>query len=367
MSQRNLFVLLGALVVLALAVVIAQRSRAPTTGQGAAFVPGLAAALSDLDRVTLTKAGNETIATLERRDTGWVVTEKDSYPADVAKLRQNLRALADAKVLEEKTATPELYDRLGVVDVSAANATGVQVAVAAAGKPLPAVVLGDAQGSKYRYARRAGEQQSYLLDHDPNFPRTTAQWLAPTIVDVKGERVQQITIKQPDGETVTISKPSATANNYDVAGVPKGRELLYPGVANVSGNALRELNLEDVQRAGALAGQPVNVEFRTFDGLVVDVTGSKQDDSAWITVAARYDADQAARFAPPAAPAADPNLPPEANPPAAEPAAGASAADVAAEVEQINGRTSGWRFKIAAFQYEQLTRRMSDLLKPPAG
>jgi hypothetical protein len=215
------------------------------------------------------------------------------------------------------------------------------------------------------------EKQSYLLDHDPNFPHATGQWLAPTIVDVNADRVQQVTIKQPDGETVALSKTRA-AQNYDVAGVPKGRELLYPGVANATGNALRALNLEDVQpAAGAPADKPVHVEFRTFDGVVIEVTGTKQDDSAWITVAARFDAEQAARFAaPPAAPAAAPdsNLPPEANPPAAEGATPAtSGAGSAAEVEQINKRTTGWRYKIAAFQYDQMTRRMSDLLKPPAG
>ena len=366
---------------LGVVVVVAQRSRAPATAQGAAFVPGLESALNDLERVALVKAGNEAVATLERRDGAWVVAEKNHYPADVAKLRQQLRALADAKILEQKTATPELYDRLGVVDVSAPTATGIAVSFTAAGKELPTVILGDAQGSKYRYARRAGDGQSYLLDHDPNFPHGTGQWLAPTIVDVNGDRMQQIMIKHPNGETITISKPTTRLQNYDVAGVPKGRELLYPGVANVSANALRELNLEDVQPAAeasadnpASADKPVHVEFRTFDGLVLDVTGTKQDDNAWITVAARFDADQAARFAPAAAapaPAADPNLPPEANPPAAEPAAGtvpaANAAERAAEVEQINKRTAGWRYKIAAFQYDQMTRHISDLLKPPAG
>jgi len=367
MSQRSLFVLLAALVVLGVVVVIAQRSRAPATVQGTSFVPGLESALNDVERVSLVKAGNEAVATLERRDGTWVVAEKNNYPADVAKLRQQLRALADAKILEQKTSTPELYDKLGVADVSAAAATGIAVSFGAAGKQLPTVILGDAQGTKYRYARRAGEKQSYLLDHDPNFPHATGQWLAPTIVDVKSERVQQVVIKQPDGETVTLTKTKAE-QNYDVATVPKGRELLYPGVANVAGNALRELKLEDVQpAAGAAADKPVQVEFRTFDGVVINVTGTKQDDSAWITVAARFDAEQAARFATAAA-APDPNLPPEANPPAAEGAAPAtSAANAAAEVEQINQRTAGWRYKIAAFQYDQMTRRMSDLLKPPAG
>jgi hypothetical protein len=372
MSQRNLLILVAALVLLGLAVVIGQRSRAPATATaGAPFVPGLAAALNDLDRVTLKKANNETVATIERREGAWVVAEKGNYPADVAKLRQQVRALADAKILEQKTATPELYDQLGVGDVAGANAAGIEVSFSAAGKQLPAVILGNEQGTKYRYARRAGEQQSYLLDHDPNFPHSTGQWLAPTIIDVKGDRVQQVTIKHPDGETVTISKAAASAQNYDVANVPKGRELLYPGVANVIGNALRELNLEDVQSAAdAAADKPVQVEYRTFDGLVVDISGTKQDDNAWITVAARYDADQAAKFAAPPAeskPPADANAPPEASAPAAGGASSTNADERAAEVEAINKRTAGWRYKIAAYQYDQMTRHMSDLLKPPAG
>ena len=371
MSQRNLWVLIAALVVLGVAVVIAQRGRAPNTSEGGALVPGLSAALNDIERVTLKKAGNETVATLERRDGAWVVAEKSNYPADVAKLRQQLRALADAKILEEKTASPELYDRLGVADVSGANATGIELSFTAAGKTLPAVILGDVQGSKYRYARRAGEQRSYLLDHNPDFPHTIGPWLAPIIVDVKGDRVQQVTIRHPDGETVALSRPEGGDRNYEVAAVPKGRELLYPGVANVVGNALRELKLEDVQPStGAPADKPVQVEYRTFDGLVLDIAGTKQDDDAWITVAAHFDADQAARFAAAGdSKPADPNLPPEANPPAAEPGAAAqtNAADRTAEANEINKRTAGWRYKIAAFQYDQMTRHMSDLLKPPAG
>jgi hypothetical protein len=40
-------------------------------------VPGLEAALNDVDRVTVVKAGGATVATLERRADGWVVAEKN--------------------------------------------------------------------------------------------------------------------------------------------------------------------------------------------------------------------------------------------------------------------------------------------------
>jgi hypothetical protein len=355
-TQRTVVILLATLAVLALLTVIGQRSRAPVSDVGAPIIPGLETAVGDLERVALVGAGGQPIATLERRTETWVVAEKNGYAADIGKLRENLRQLAEARILETKTANTAFYDRLGVQDIADAEAAGVAVSFTAPGAELPTLILGDTEGTNYRYARRAGEAQSFLIDRAPDFPRNASQWLVAKIIDVRGPRIQQITITHPDGEVVTVSKLSADAMYYDVAAIPAGRELLYPGVASVIGNALRELNLEDVEPADAVpAESPVQVEFRTFDGLVVRAVGSKRADQAWVSFEASFDAEQAARFAA-AAPAAEP---PVSQPPAAT-------SDVAAEAGEINRTVGGWRYRIAGFQYDQMTRRMADLLKPPA-
>jgi hypothetical protein len=350
MSRRGLIVLGVALVVLGVLAFLGQRAHTPALTAGGAILPGLTSALNDVERVTVVKAGGETVATIEKHADGWTVVEKGGYAADVAKLRQNLRGLAEAKILETKTSNPAFYDKLGVQDVADAKATGLAVSIAASGKDFGTLILGDAKGTKQRYARRANEPQSYLLDRDPSFPKSAAQWLDGLIVDVRGNRIRQVTIKHADGEVVTINKPSAEATNFDVAGVPKGRELLYPGVANVIGNSLRELNLEDVARADDTTPErPVQVEFRTFDGLVVRATGGKRGDDAWLTFTASVDAEQAAQAA---------------AKPATQPEGGAAPSDSTAEAQRINARVSGWRYKLATFQYDQMTRRMTDLLKP---
>jgi hypothetical protein len=387
MSQRNFIGLLVALVALGLLVFFVQRDRSPTASAGTSIVPGLQAALNDIERVTVTKAGGEIVATLERRADGWVIAEKGGYRADVAKLRRGLSDLAEAKVLETKTANPEFYAKLGVEDVAGSSAGGVAVTVSAPGKDFGSLILGSAVGTKQRYARRASDAPSYLLDRNPDFPKATSQWLDAGVVDVRGERIQQVTIKHPDGETVAIAKAEAppsdltegTVVNFNVAAIPAGRELLYPGVANVIGNSLRELNLEDVERAdGAAPERPVQVEFKTFDGLVVRVTGTSRGEDDWVTFEASVDTDQAARFAAPTAarPEAGAAPAPGAEPDAASPAAAEAAsapvaaantathADPVAEADAINKRVAGWRYKIAGFQYDQMTRRMADLLKP---
>jgi hypothetical protein len=336
MSQRNVLILLATVIVLVALVLFGQRGS--STGSGKLLVPSLAAALNDIERVAITKANNETVVTLERTPEGWVASNKNGYAADVGKLRQGLLALAEAKILEQKTASPELYSHLGVEDVSGEKAAGIAIALTAKGKELPALILGNADGSKHRYVRRTGDAQSYLIDKNPEFARGVGQWLDAQILDVRSDRIAQVTITQADGPVVRISKPNKDAANFDVADVPKGRELLYPGVANVIGNSLRELSLEDVEPAAASPpAKPTVVEFRTFDGLVVRAEGEKRGDASWVGFTASVDAAQAA-----------------------------AAPDAAAEAARINAKVGPWRYKIATFQYDQMTRRISDLLKPAA-
>lgn len=389
MSQRGIVVLIGVLAVLGILVWLGQRGENQAATEGAQFLPNLEASLGSVDRVTLVKGGNEKVATIERKPDSWVVAERNDYPADTAELAKNLRALAEAKIVEAKTANPELHGKLGVADVASKDATGIAVTLSANGKDVASVVVGDAQGTKYRYVRRADNPQSYLIDRDPDFQHDTAKWLQPDILDVAGARVQQVTIKHPDGETVAISKLDAAAMNFDVAAIPKGRELMYPGVANVIGNGLRQLKLEDVEPVTDAAPEggdkPIDVEFKTFDGLVVRATGVKRGNDGWMTFEASFDPDQAARFK---KPAADAKAGAEGDTDASKDSAAklgdsakagdakaggssapanakAAAADPATEAMQINQRVKGWRYKIAGFQFDQLTRHMKDLLKAP--
>jgi hypothetical protein len=377
MSARTLIFLGAAAIALALLAVLGQRSNEPAARlEPQPLVPGLEPALDELQRVSLVKAGNEAVATLERQPQGWVVAERGGYPADIAKLRQALTALAEARIIERKTANPDFYERLGIADVELEAAGGVAVSLEAAGaEQFPTVIVGDAEGTEYRYVRRAGETQSYLIDRNPDLARSTPQWLDPVILDVRGARIQEVVISHPDGETVRISKQQRSETNFTVADVPEGRELQYPGVANVIGNALRELNLEDVEPAtAAIAEEQTTVEFRAFDGLVVDGTGFERDGESWVAFEASFDPELAARFATETenenenepADAAAAEVDGDSGSAASQPSTEASSEEVRAEAERINRRVMGWRYRIASFQHDQMTRRMSDLLNPAA-
>ncbi len=355
MSGRTLAWLAGAAVVLVGLALLGQRETRPPTQSGALFLPGLMESLDAVDRVELLRGGNETAATLERGPTGWSVVDRDGYPADLRKIRHTLLSLAEARILEAKTANPALHDRLGVEAIASPSAGGIAVTLQGMDPPV-SVIVGDTTGDYQSYLRRADDPQSYLVDRDPEVGRSSADWLDTALLAIDGERIQEVLVTHPDGEIVRVTKAGPEQANFTVQDVPEGRELLYESVANVMGNVLDDLSLDDVERRTEDPEERIVTEFRTFDGLVITAEGLERDDEAWVTFRARANAAAGGGAAATDSAGADAGRSPATD---SEPAP----ADPEAEAEELNQRLEGWRFQIPVYKFEQMTRRMSDLLQ----
>ncbi|MEZ5564767.1 MAG: DUF4340 domain-containing protein [Gammaproteobacteria bacterium] len=303
---------------------------------------------------TGTEAGR-VIATLERGADRWTVKERHDYPADVARLRKNLLALAEARVIEEKTSDPAYYSRLGVQDMNAAKARGMRLTLAGSKQPIDVIIgLPGPGGSDSTYMRRVGEAQSWLVSGRFDIGKTTGEWLSRSLMDIPASRVASITITHPGTEPLRITRhpdsadaDSGDAGNiniqFDVTGIPKGRSLSYPGVTNGIAGALADLQLEDVQTRDSLGeapGKPVVARFVTTDGLVVEAT-------AW-------QLPQGTRFSF----SASAGKPPQGSPDSA-------AQDAAKQASALNARFGGWVYTLPPFKAGQLTKNLKDLLAAP--
>ena len=78
------------------------------------LVPGLKDEVNAITKLSVIGAGNAPLVVLERKDGGWVVTNRDGYPADSGKLREFVLKLADATVLEPKTANADRYPAIAI-------------------------------------------------------------------------------------------------------------------------------------------------------------------------------------------------------------------------------------------------------------
>ena len=266
-----------------------------------------------------------------------------------------LIAVGEALIVEEKTANPAFHSRLGVESIDSADAAGIELELVTASDKRYALVLGDPVGGDQRYVRRPDEALSLMIDRNPDAARAAADWVDPAIIDIAGARVQRVEITHADGERVVVARATRDTPNYTLENLPEGRELQYASIANVTGNVLQSLNLEDVSATGDASAEPlVTSEFFTFDGLVVTATATDGGDGEpWLTFRARFDADQALAFA--SVRGEQPDADSEADL--------VGGADVISEADVINSRLAGWRYRIPSFKYAQLTRRQEDLLR----
>jgi hypothetical protein len=279
---------------------------------------------NNVDSVTITRANQEAVVIEKRGDT-WRVEGRGGYPAKIDSVREILLAMADAKVVEAKTADPKLYGRLGVDAPDTDSSKGVLV-TARVGDDDHQVIFGNSAQGSYRYARMMGENQSWLIDQNPDIPATAGDWLIADIVDIDASRIQSVTITHADGEIIRIDKFAETDTDFRVADIPDGRELSYSTVANGIGGALNDLDLDDV-RPTVQIDASVTTEFETFDGLKIVVLSVRSEDESWISL-------------------------------------GVSAEESGnAEAAEISGQTEGWQYMIADYKANLLTRRWEDILK----
>lgn len=295
---------------------------------GQRLLPDFEAVANDITEVQLLySAGVESI-TIRRKNDTWVIPERDDYAADVGKLRQLIVGLSDAEILEEKTANPEKYQNLGVDDPEAGG-DGIKVVVTGLDMSH-SVILGDVAQGNYRYARVAGESTSYLINQNPDVPRSSGDWLMRDIVDIDRNQVQRVVISHADGESIVIEKSDQAQTDFAVQDIPEGRELSYATVGNGIAGALGKLALEDV-RAHIDAPSTSTVVFNTWDGLRVSAQVVSDDETSWISFSAEL--------------------------------AGGESDDARAQVSAINERVSGWAYQLPDHKKNLLIRRWEDILK----
>jgi len=390
MNQKTLIgLVIAALLAIVAAIALnhSSRPRSDTVEASGWLVPTLRDHVNDVNRVVVTGAEGKVLATLERGANGWTLAQKGGYPVDTGKLRAFLLKLADARRLEQKTSNKDKYAVLGVEDVAAKDAKGVEVQLDGLAQPLK-LVIGNTDPRGGTYARISGQPESWLASGTLTVDKGAADWLQKDLADLAATRIASVAITHADGSRVMVTKNARGDANYVLADVPKGRESGGEFAVNGLASTLAGLRFDDVlPTKDAVPGDALlKARYATFDGLVVDVTAWEKDGKDYAQFVASLDAAQAdkgiaadqakAKADYDAAIAADEAAKKDGKADAAvAPAKPASVEDPAKdremrlaalnkEVADLNARFSGWTFVLPAYKYANMNKSMSDLLKP---
>lgn len=248
------------------------------------LVPGLEADLNDVSTVRVRGPGDQVLATLVRGEGGWGVQERDGYPADVSKLRDYLLKLAQARRVEEKTANPELYYKLGVEPMTAPDAFGTQLELDGIEPPLRLIVGRNVPRGSGTYVRFAEQPQGWEANADLAVERLPANWLLKDLVDIQPGKITRIQVQPAEGPAIRVERAEGSAGGeFRLAEVPRGRKPASEFVADAIAGFLSGLKLDDV-RPAAQVEPPPKPQVATFtleDGQEITVTSWQVDGKTW--------------------------------------------------------------------------------------
>ena len=360
-GRKGLLALVALTVVVGLAAwALRARSQPAVEALPERVFPELAAQLNELSGVTVT--GHDESFHLHKTGDTWGMDEKDGHAVRFERLKGLLVALSDLKPLERKTATPALHSKLGLQAPGDAGSASVQVTVlGASGAPVADVIVGrPGPAARTRYIRKAGDDQTWLVQGELNADASRQAWVDTEILRIEPANVAHVTTTHADGEVLHVDKQAKEDPVWTIADIPEGREPKNAGIAATVAGALQWLDFDDVSAVGKRAlpdTDRATTVYETWDGLTITVT------------AAREPAPAAAE--PPAEPAADGETPP--TPPAPEAtdwiavtvaAADSAADDVKAKAAELNARLSPWVYKLVKYKAAPLRQRMADLTQP---
>jgi hypothetical protein len=339
MQSRSLILLASATVVLvAIAIIVlASGDRGVSrVAPGQPAFPALGAKLGDVASATVSRNG--TTMTLIRDGDSWLVAEKGNYPANAAKISQIVRAMADLTLVEPKTQKPDLYPRLEVEDPG--NGKSALVAVKdKSGGDLAQAIVGKRRydrlgaGNDGVYLRQPGEAQTWLARGTLDPSGDPASWLDRQIIDISEKKIAKVTLTQPDGTKLVVSRAAPDAS-FAVEDAPADAKFKSESTTSGPATALETLDLDDVKPAGELPvpdKDVVTASFTTVDGLTVDLRLMERDKTNWIAISA----------------------------------AGSGSAE--AEAKKIEDKVSHWTYEIPAYKANLLKTKLADLLEPNKG
>lgn len=354
---------------------------------GEAFLPALAARLNEAASISITRP--ELSFTVHKVGDTWRLKEKGDYPVKAETARALIIALADLKVIEPKTARPDLYSKIGVEDPIApapdsadkAIPQATLVAVSdASGAALCQIILGNKKyaqspGASGIFVRRSGEAQSWLCLGQPDAPRDQLAWIDTQFANIDRTRIKSAIVQPGTSGDPGVATPAAaitvdraaSSDPFRITLLPEGKVLKDPNSPESIASALTFATLIDVARIDQVSfvpgpGEraPSKAELRTFDGLVLHIDAITRDAKTWWKLSARLDevVARARASLPP-----DPSTPTE-NVPTQEQIDSKLAA-LRAESETLNIKWGGFAFAPQEFKARPLNSTLNDLVKDP--
>lgn len=322
MRRSVVLVLLGVVLLLGGLFAWLQRGAEPPVAlERPLLLPALAGQAGQVQGLVI-RHGELPAIRIERRNGDWVVPAKAGHPAAAGEVNRLLRALAEARKIEAKTANPDNHARLGLAERG--EGAAIRLSLQRIGDPPLELLIGQASQQGGQLVRLAGEDQVWLIDQSLQLVDHELAWLDRRISVIPFSKVRELALRHADGERLDIGRDSPEQYDLALRQLPAGRSVHQP---LVNGMALLFASLDfadaaPLEQVGFRGRAELSFSLRTFGGGELHGSLHRQGGQHWLLLGDSQGLDGLLIGAP------------------------------------------AWAYRLEEAQYRQLARRLADLLAP---
>jgi hypothetical protein len=345
MNNKSLIILgLAAATLIIIAAImsgVADKSQ-PLSDSPSYLIQGLDPA--DIDTIII-GTGDNTV-TLKRQGRGFVIANKDNYPAGAEHINGLLSQCLEVQISELYTDNPANHADLGVTEDKPTS-----IVRFFRNDPNSSLMTGLIVG-KYRetsegmFIRLLPGDKVYVASRAPYIPGQADAYIDKDLISTQKDQIESVTVKTPDGE-YTLKKDKDSQKTI-LENIPAGKKLKDADPENVF-SAMAPLRCDDVQKS--TEGLTFDRQFicRLKDSTVYTVDIAQKGGDTFVQCKAQYTGEV-------------PTKGTEAEP---EEVLKQKEAKLLAldKANKLAARHQGWVYKIAQWKAKYLTQKLDDLLE----
>ncbi len=360
MKVKSFLILAGVAAVLVIAAIYSSR-------QGTQGVPEAIGKpiLPDFDVTRVASVDIKTrdaATTIRQVNDTWAVVERFGYPADFSRLRNAMKALQTAKVIDKPRLSSQQREALGVAAPPAGDAKSTSITFADSGGTTLATLLlgkehmrqddGGPMGGypDGRYVSSDGGDTVYLADSAfSSLSPQPQNWIDKSLLKVNASDLTRVVITARGGESIELAR-SGDDDSLVLVGTADNETTDTTELSSVR-NALSYFDMSDIASPALGEEQMGFANAATFmaeteDGIAYTLTigGKAEGNNHYIKIAAE-----------------------KLDLPEPQGEEGESAddvpRDVQAEVDALNHRFSKWTFIIPGYKAESMLKTRDDLVE----
>lgn len=302
-----------------------------------------------IDRIVL--GTGEAAVTLKRRKGGFVVVNKDNYPAKTSEINNLLTKCLEIQRSEFVTDNPANHEDLEVTEEKARSVVKFMTP-----DPNSALLVGVVVGKTKElgqgtYVRllssdRASSNKVYIAPSVPWFGGQAMNYIEQELISMKREDIESVTVSLPNGQYTLKSKEGS--QDVLLENMPAGKKLKNSDARSIFAT-LTSLRCDDVQKKSSDLIFDRQYVCRLADSTEYTINIAVEDDKTYITCSAVFTEGR----------------PTEIRKDESEEELKAKEAKLLADdkAREFTAKHQGWVYEIADWKAKNLTKELSDLIE----